>query len=110
MSGQGLCRIQPQAQDQYAGFAGPLVAGVLADAVNEGASAVFEVCFQLVLPGFVFFVGQLLTERVPGGDEGCAQGEVFGHERLEFGARLADVHRERRRMVHDVIGLGVGLQ
>jgi hypothetical protein len=32
---------------------------------------------------FVFFGGQVLTERVLGGDEGRAQGIVIGHERFE---------------------------
>jgi hypothetical protein len=50
-----------------------------------------------------------LTERIPGGDEGRAQGVVLGHERFELRARLADVQGERGFVVHDVIGFGKGL-
>jgi hypothetical protein len=45
---------------------------MLADAVDADQSTLFEVGFQLVLAGLVFFGVQVLTERVPGGDEGSA--------------------------------------
>ena len=66
--------------------------------------------FQFVLAGLVFFGRKALTERVPGGDEGRAHSVVLGHERVEFRAVLANVHRERSFVVHDVVGLGEGLQ
>jgi predicted MPP superfamily phosphohydrolase len=53
---------------------------VLANAVDADQSALFDVGFELVLAGLVFFGGQLLTERVLCGDEGRAQGVVLGHE------------------------------
>jgi hypothetical protein len=40
----------------------------------------------------VFFGGQVLTEWVPGGDEGRAEGVVLGHEVFEFRSGLADAH------------------
>ncbi len=83
---------------------------MFADAVDADQSALFEVGFELVLAGLVFFGVQVLTERVPGGDEGRAQGVVLDHERFEFRAGLADVHRERGFVVHDVVGIGEGLQ
>ena len=76
---------------------------MLADAVDADQSAFFEAGFQFVLAGLVFFGGQVLAERVLGGDEGRAQSVVLGHEGFEFRARLADVHRERCFVVHDVV-------
>ena len=83
---------------------------MFADAVDADQSALFEVGFELVLAGMVFFGGQVLTERVPGGDEGSAQGVVLCHERIEFRAGLADVYHERGFVLHDVVGIGEGLQ
>ena len=100
---QRLGRFQVQAQHQHAHLTRPVVAGVLANAIDADQSAPFELGFQLVLAGLVFFGGQVLTERIPGGDEGCAQGVVLGHERFELRARLADVHGERRFVAHDEV-------
>jgi hypothetical protein len=35
---------------------------------------------------------------------------LLGHERFEFKAGLADVHRERQLVMNDVIGLSESLQ
>ncbi len=35
---------------------------------------------------------------------------MLSHERFEFKTGLADVHHERSFVVHDVMGLGEGLQ
>jgi hypothetical protein len=78
---------------------------VLADTVDANQSTPFKVGFELVLAGFVFFGGQLLTERVPSGDEGRTQGVVVGHEHFEFRAGLADMHHERGFVMHDVVGI-----
>jgi predicted MPP superfamily phosphohydrolase len=53
---------------------------VLTYAVDADQSTLFEVGFQLVVTGLVFFGGQVLAERVLCGDEGRAQGVVLGHE------------------------------
>ena len=55
-------------QDQHAFLTRPVVAGVLADAVDESQPAFFQGGFQLLLPHLVLFSAQLLTERIPGGD------------------------------------------
>ena len=83
---------------------------MLADAVDADQSKSFDVGFQFVLAGLVFFGVQGLTEWVPGGDEGRAQDFVLGHERFEFRAGLANVHHERFFVLHDVVGIGEGLQ
>lgn len=83
---------------------------MLADAVDADQSAIFEVGFQLALAGLFFFGGQLLTEWVPGGDEGRSQGVVLGHKRFEFRARLTNVQGERTFVVNDVLGLVEGLR
>lgn len=61
--------------------------------------------FALVLAGFVFFGQEVLTERIPGGDEGRAQGVVHGHERFEFRAGLDNMHHERGFVMQDIVGL-----
>lgn len=53
---------------------------------------------------------QFLTEQVPAGDEGSAQGVVLGQEGFEFRAGLANVPRERGFVVHDLEGIGASLQ
>jgi len=47
---------------------------VFVDAIDADYSAFFEFGFELVLAGFVFFGRRVLTERIPGGDYGRAQG------------------------------------
>jgi hypothetical protein len=75
---------------------------VFANAIYADQSALFEVGFQLVLAGFVYFDVQVLTEWISGGDEGRAQDVVLCYERFELRAGLAKVHRERGIVVHDV--------
>ena len=99
-----------QVQNQHAGLTGPAIAGVLPDAVDEGQSPVGQAGFQRLLPRFVFRVAQLLGKRVPCGDERSAQGLALGHQLFKVRARYADVHRERRFMVDDVVGFGEGLK
>jgi hypothetical protein len=83
---------------------------VFANAVDADQTAFFNIGFELFMAGLVFFGGQVLTERVPSGDEGRAQGVVLGHELFEFRAGLSDVHHKRRFVVHDVVGVCEGLQ
>lgn len=106
-----LAALRQAAQEGIADIdAGPAIAGVLPNAIDESQATFCEVGFQRLLSRFVFRVAQLLGKRVPCGDESGTQGLALGHQLFKVWAKHADVHRERRFMVDDVVGFGEGLK
>ena len=101
---------QGQAEDQIAGFTGPLVGRVLTDPLDAGEAASAEFLAQGSMSLGIGFVVKDLAEGVAGRDVRAAvEAMALVHSGQRW-ANLTDLQGERFVTVHPVFGLPEGVR